>query len=232
MSVLSASLHGTRRLMVGLGQYGLLLGPVRRALVEPGAEIRDELLRLLLCHYGKLLWQQGLNAGCAGNLSARARQEDAIYITPRGANKARLSVSEIERVSLRGLTDQERERVSVEYPMHRACYVADVYVGAVIHTHAPYLTALGLGGVDIGDALPETAAALGGILRVPFAPSGSELLGERVVDALNSGARLLMLERHGALAVGRDLAEAYDRMELGELSAKTALLARGIAAAA
>jgi len=41
-----------------------------------------------------------------------------------------------------------------------------------------------------------------------------------------NGATLVLLEHHGVVSIGRDLPEAYDRMELGEISAKTALLAK------
>jgi L-fuculose-phosphate aldolase len=224
MSMLSASIGGTRRLVVGLGQYGLLLGPVRRALVEPGASFSDELLRLLICHYGRRLWEGGLIAGPCGNLSAKAHRDAEIFITPRAANKSQLSVTDIRRVSL-DPTPLELAHVSVEFPLHRACYVADPGVAAVIHTHAPALTAVGIRGLDITGLLPESEHALAGIRRVPYAPSGSARLGELVGRAVADGAHLLLLERHGAVAVGRDITEAYDRMEFGELCAHTALLA-------
>lgn len=225
MSVLSPWIGGTRRLVLHAGQYGLLLGPVRRAFVEPAAAAHDELLRLLLCHYGKQLWAVGLNAGRCGNLSARGPQRETIFITPRAANKARLSVSDIQRVSLRAPV--AISAVSVEFPMHRACYLARPGVGAVIHTHAAALTAAGIRCPGFADMLPEAAAALGAVKLIPHAPSGSDLLAERVFDAVGGGASLLLLERHGAVTVGRNLAEAYELMEFGELTAKTALLASG-----
>lgn len=223
--MLSSWIGGTRRLMLDVGQYGLLLGPVRRALVEPAASARDEPLRLLLCYYGKRCWQAGMIAGRCGNLSARLSGGDQIYITPQAANKSRLNAAAIERVSLLETTPADRERASVEFPMHRACYLADPRVGAVIHTHAPALTAAGIRRLDVTRTLPEVKAAIGGIRRLAYAPSGSEDLADRVGEAVAEGAGLMVLERHGAVSVGRDLAEAYDRMEFGELSAKTVLLA-------
>lgn len=226
MSVLSASIGGTRRLVIGIGQYGLLLGPIRRAVVEPAAAVSDEVLRLLLCHYGKRLWEVGLIAGSCGNLSARSRARQSVYVTPRSANKSRLIVSDIRRVPLDPAPSDLTE-ISVEFPMHRASYLADPAVGAVIHTHAPALTAVGIRRLDLAEFLPEVEASVGSVRWLPFAPSGSQALADRVGDAVAQGARLLLLERHGAVSVGRELAEAYDRMELGELSARTALLAGG-----
>lgn len=224
MSVLSASLVGTRRFISGLGQSGLLFTPVRRTLVEPGARVRGELRPLLLCHYGYQLWSRGLIAGCCGNLSARMQDGAAIYITPRTVNKSRLLARDILRVPL-DATPEQLADVSVEFPMHRACYRLRPEVGAVIHTHAPALTALGLRHVAIGDLLPEAAHALGGVARVPYHPSGSEALAGAVADAVAAGNGLILLEQHGAVSVGRDVPEAYDRMELGELSAQAVVLA-------
>lgn len=225
MSRLSPWIGGTRRLVGHVGQYGLLLGPFRRALVEPAAAASDEALRLLLCYHGRLAWQVGLIAGCCGNLSARLHRRDAIYITARGVNKARLSAYDVQLVPLHSATEKGYEKVSVEFPMHRGCYMADPDVGAVIHTHAPALTALSIRKLDIEEMLPEAAAALGPIATIPHLSSGSWELADAVGNAVMRGARLLVLERHGAVTVGRTIAEAYDRMEFGELTARTALMA-------
>jgi L-fuculose-phosphate aldolase len=223
---LSPLIGGTRRLVLHVGQYGLLLGPVRRALLEPAAAASDEALRLLVCYYGERLWAAGLIAGSCGNLSARLRDHETVYITPRSTNKSRLRAPDIVRVSLRPGT-RSVGRASVEFPMHRACYLASPNVGAVIHTHAPALTGLGLRDIDLEKLLPEAANALGKIARITYAPSGSEKLGSMVANAVVDGATLMLLERHGAVSVGHDLAEAYERMELGELTAKAALLGSG-----
>jgi hypothetical protein len=156
MSVLSPWFGGTRRLVGHVGQSGLLFGPIRRAIVEPAAAAHDEALRLLLCYHGKRAWQAGLIAGCCGNLSARLHNKDAIYITPRGADKSRLHASDIRVVGLFTAPELNAD-ASVELPLHRACYLADVRIGAVIHTHAPALTALGIRDLDLVSILPEAA---------------------------------------------------------------------------
>lgn len=230
MSVLSPWIGGTRRLVGHVGQSGLLFGPIRRAIVEPAASAHDEALRLLLCYHGKRAWQAGLIAGSCGNLSARLHNRDAIYITPRAANKSRLHASDIQVVDLHS-TPEMFQHVSVELPLHRACYLADPTVGAVIHTHAPALTALGIRSLDLGDLLPEAAASLGRVTRLPYQPAGSAGLAEAVGEAVADGARLLLLAHHGAVTVGETLGETYERMELGELSARTVLMASGDLAA-
>lgn len=226
MSKLRSWLGGTRRLVLDVGRHGLLLGPVRRAIVEPAAGVSNEVRGLLLSYYGERLSHAGFIAGSSGNLSVRLNDPKTISITPHASNKAFLRRSDLARVSLDD-DGYDRQRVSVEYPMHRACYLADDQVGAVIHTHAPALTAVGILGLDLAEVLPEIKESFGAIRRIPYTPSGSQALADAVGDAVRDGAKLVILERHGAVSVGRDLSQACDRMELGELSARTVLWARG-----
>lgn len=191
----------------------------REAAEDLEARLREE-----LCRVGRRLHEAGLIAGLAGNLSARL-PDDAVLVTPRGIRKDGLRPGELVRLDLERPADDDLARATTEWPMHRACYRAAAASGSVIHTHAPALTAAGLRGLDVGDALPEAADSVGGIRLVPWAPAGSEALGRRVARAVEAGAGVLLLARHGALAVGRTPAEAFDRMELAELTARAVLLA-------
>lgn len=227
MSKLRSWLGGTRRLVLDVGRHGLLFGPVRRAFVEPAAGVSNEVRGLLLSYYGERLSHAGLIAGSSGNLSARLNDPNTIYITPHASNKAFLRRSDLSRVTLDD-DAYDRSRVSMEYPMHRACYLADARVGAVIHTHAPALTAAGILGLDVAEVLPEIKGSFGTIRCIPYAPAGSQELANAVGDAVREGAKLVILQRHGAVSVGADLSQACDRMELGELSARTVLWAGGV----
>ena len=175
-----------------------------------------------LCRACRRLAREGLIAGRAGNLSLRA--EDMVYVTPRGVNKARLRPAQVVRTPLARPADTV-PGASVEYRMHRACYVAAAGIGAVVHTHAPALTALGLLGLDLS-SIPEAQENVGGVALVPFQPSGSDALADVVAHAAAAGAGVLLLRGHGATAVGRDLDEACDRMSLAELTARAIVLAR------
>lgn len=222
--MLLSPLGRARGLFLDLGRYGTRVGPLRRALVEPAAILSDDALSLLICDCGRCLGAAGLIAGTCGNLSARCRSRNFIWITRTGANKSRLRAIDLRRIPLSASAEVDRD-ISCEFPMHRACYVVDASIGAVIHTHAPGLTALGIRDVDLDAVLPEAASSVGGVSRIPYLPSGSEQLAAAVGEAVSAGAHLLLLQRHGAVAVGRTLNEAADRMELGELSARAVLLA-------
>lgn len=210
----------------------------------------EEEARSELCRTGRRLYRSGLVAGTAGNFSVRlavdtedrrtAREDEprgtggpsgsggsVLLVTPRGAHKGRLSPEDLVRLPLEGATERALARATTELPLHRAIYRTSPSVRVVLHTHAPCLTALGLRELSLESHLPEVEAAVGRIRTIPFAPSGTDELGRAAAAAVDEGAAVLVLRRHGALAVGRDLEEAENRMELAELSARTVLLAHG-----
>jgi len=191
---------------------------------------QESALREAVCAAGRALHDRGLLAGTAGNLSARLGS-DRIVVTPRGVRKDRLAPGDLITLHLNRPDPDGLSLATTEWPMHRACYLAShpesAAVGAVLHTHAAALTAAGLRDLDLGAELPELELAAGRVASVAFAPSGSQELGAAVGEAVAAGARVLLLKRHGALAVGATLDEAYDRMELAELAARAVVLAGG-----
>lgn len=178
-----------------------------------------------LCRAGRRLHEHGLIAGLAGNLSVRL-DEDRLLITPRGTNKGQLRPRDMVTLPLKGHDHGETTQASTELPFHRACYVASDEVGAVVHTHAPALTAIGIRGLDITSTLPELELAVGSVVLLDFAPSGSERLGSATGGAVAEGAGVILLKNHGAVSVGGDLDDAVNRMELAELAAYTVLLSQ------
>jgi ribulose-5-phosphate 4-epimerase/fuculose-1-phosphate aldolase len=182
-------------------------------------------IREALCRVGRALHEAGLLAGTTGNLSVRL-DDRHVLVTPRAVRKDRITPEELVTVDLVQPSPEALGRATTEWPAHRACYQTDPSLRAVIHTHAPALTAIGIRGLDLAADLPELSAAVGRITIVPFAPSGSEEMGTVVGNAVAEGGRLLLLVRHGVISVGDSLDQAYDRTEMGELAAKAVLWGR------
>jgi len=117
----------------------------------------------------------------------------------------------------------EAGRPSSDLAIHRAVYAARPDVRAVAHAHLPASLALTLAGeVPDPSVLPETTLLLPRLPFVPFAPPGSGELAGAVASAFadSSGgepAGAVLLERHGAIAVGAHVEQAIDRLELVEL---------------
>ena len=101
-------------------------------------------------------------------------------------------------------------------------------VNAVIHTHQPYATAVGL----VEDELPGCLVTILDACRtaVPVAPftiSSDEGMGKLTVDYCKD-ALAVILRNHGVIAFGKDLDEALCSAVYLEESAKTYLAARAL----
>jgi L-fuculose-phosphate aldolase len=74
-------------------------------------------------------------------------------------------------------------------------------------------------------ALPETALFLPRLPYLSFGEPGSDELADRIATALTEPpepfAQVVLLERHGAVAVGASLDAAVDRLELVEVLCRT-----------
>lgn len=154
----------------------------------------------------------GLVHGTAGNLSLRAGE--AVAVTPTGAALETLTAQEIAVVDLDGVQRAGELRPTSEIDLHLGVY-RRYQAGAVVHTHAPYATALAC----VLDELPLVhyqLLALGGPVRVaPYATFGTAELAEATLDALEGRTAALMAS-HGAISFGADLTQAVENTRLLE----------------
>jgi L-ribulose-5-phosphate 4-epimerase len=101
-------------------------------------------------------------------------------------------------------------------------------VNAIIHTHQPYATAVGL----VTDALPACLVTIidannGAVNVAPFTISSDEGMGILTVKyAANSLA--VILKNHGVIAFGKNLDEALASAVYLEESSKTYIFARSV----
>ena len=191
---------------------------------------------------GRRLGARGLISAGEGNLSVRL-DASRILVTPTGRRKDELETNDLVVVRL-GHPHDEARSVSGFAPtsdlaIHLAIHAARPDVGAVVHAHLPASMALTLAG-EVPDpaALPETALFVPRLPYLSLGVPGSEELAARVAEALSQPPEpfpgAVLLERHGAVAVGADVDQALDRLELVEVLCRTwrdALLIRAARAA-
>jgi L-fuculose-phosphate aldolase len=184
--------------------------------------VDDRALRDALVAGGARLGARGLIAAAEGNLSVRLPQ-DRILITPAGRRKDALDPGELVVVGLDEAAANDDgpaggPRPSSDLAIHRAIYRARPDVAAIVHAHVPAAMALTLAGETPDPAaLPETALLLPRLPLVPFGAPGSPELAARIAAAFVEGDSrpgAVLLEVHGAVAVGAGIAEALDRIEL------------------
>jgi L-fuculose-phosphate aldolase len=156
---------------------------------------------------------EGLVHGTAGNISERV--EDLIAVTPTGGEFASLTAEEVVVVDRDGEPMEGDLLPTSELALHLGVY-RRYDAGAVVHTHAPYATAVSC---VLDRELPVIhyqMLALGGPVRIaPYATFGTEELAERTVDALEERAAALMAN-HGAITYGPSLDAAVAQSTLLE----------------
>jgi L-fuculose-phosphate aldolase len=165
-----------------------------------------------------------------GNVSCRLGRQ-RILVTPAGADKGQLRPSDLLVVDLADGHVRGRGRPSTELLMHLAAYAARPDAGAVVHSHPVTALAFTVAGVPPPDRLlPEAVLVLGRVAVAPFATPGTAEV-PRSLAPYWAGHEVILLERHGALAMGADLRQAFDRMETLERVCQVAWRARVLAGA-
>jgi L-fuculose-phosphate aldolase len=160
-----------------------------------------------------------------GNVSARLGR-GRLLVTPSGANKGFISARDLVVVRESDGAVVGRGRASTELRMHLAAYAARPDVNAVVHAHPITAVALTVAGLPPpNDLMPEASVVLGEVVVAPFSTPGTDEV-PRALAPFIGAHDVLLLERHGALALGRDLFQAYDRLETLERVAQVALAAR------
>jgi L-fuculose-phosphate aldolase len=149
---------------------------------------------------------EGLVPGTAGNVSARDGQQ--VAITPTGATLAELQPDQVSVVHLDGhLVEGELEPTS-ELDLHLGVY-RRYEAGAVVHTHAPWATALSCA-LDELPCVHYSMLLLGGAVKVaPYATFGTPELAESVIQALE-GRTAALMANHGAIAYGAGMDQAVE----------------------
>jgi L-fuculose-phosphate aldolase len=172
----------------------------------------------------RMLHRKNYLAATDGNVSVRLG--DRVLTTPSGVHKGMMEADQVLTVDLEGRVLMGEGRPTSEIRMHLLTYELRPEVGAVVHAHLPYATACTLAGIDLLEPiLPEVVITLGGIPTAPYATPGTEQVAESIREFIREYDAIL-LSRHGAMTVGPNVTDAYNKMEKLEHTARVVLAAR------
>jgi L-fuculose-phosphate aldolase len=165
-----------------------------------------------LCETGRRMVAGGLVLGTSGNVSLR--KGELVAVTPGGVALDRLTPADCPVLDIRGEVVDGARKPSSEVPMHLAVYQA-TGVRAIVHTHSRYAVVVATTMTEL-PPIHYNALLLGGVVRVaPYATYGTPELAAHVSAAL-AGRQAALMANHGAVAVGDDLPQAFDRAVLLE----------------
>lgn len=177
--------------------------------------LREDLIEIC-----RKIEEKGFIAATDGNVSCRAGS-DRLLITPSGRSKGALETADLLLVNLHGEVFSGEGKPSSEIRMHLLVYQKRPDVQAVVHAHPPLLTAFTLAGVPFtAEALPEVWLTIGRVPTAPYATPSTEEVPESIAPFIEHHQAIL-LERHGSLTLGKNLKEAYRRLEKLEHAAHT-----------
>ncbi len=164
---------------------------------------------------GKLVFQKGWVAANDGNISIRL-DDERIMCTPTGVSKGMMSVDDIIVVDYEGNKISGRLERTSEIMMHLTIYNIRPDVDSVVHAHPPTATGFAAAGRALDTALlPEVIIGLGCVPLAGYGLPGTDALTEPMLPLIPKYDALL-LGNHGAVSYGKDVMQAYFRMETVE----------------
>ena len=190
--------------------------------------------RPLMVEVAHLIYSRHLTNSAGGNLSCRV--DGRIYVTPRylgSKNRWQLTEEMVLVFDEQGHpVSGDPALVSRESQMHFGCYRHFAEINGVVHAHARYLSVFAAAGEPVVPT-NEYTEKFGTVEVIRPLPSHSTELAEAVVEKIRPRRATLqknglgfVLAWHGAVAVGRNLVDAYDTLDRLEDSAHTLLMLR------
>ena len=184
---------------------------------EPNTEakLREDLKKV--CN---LAYHKGLISGTEGNFSAKI-SDDLILVTPRNSHKGFVEANDFVIVDLNGNTISNGNRQPTsELALHLEAYKKRPDVNAVVHAHPPTVVSFSVAGLDFNQpVIPEIIVLLGEVPTVPYCEPGTQKLGELAGVYLEKHDAII-LDHHGVVTLGKDIFNAYYKLESLEHAAK------------
>ncbi len=184
--------------------------------------------RVALIEAARSMAALGINQGSAGNISVRAG--DAMLITPSAIPYDDITPEMVALMPLDGEYGawEGPKRPSSEWRFHLDIFRARPEIGAIVHTHAPYATAIAMTRRDIPPCHYMITRFGGATVRcAPYAVFGTAALSTVALAALEN-RKACLLANHGFIATGATLEAAMAAAVELEALAKQYILSLSI----
>lgn len=173
----------------------------------------------------RLMHQQGFVSATDGNVSVRL-DDNAFLITPSGINKCFLNEESLIIIDKNGTLLDGLLKPSSEFLMHIKAYENRPDIKSVIHAHPPHLLAFSLVGEELPeDLLPEVILTIGKIPTASYATPTTPEVPAAIAELIKLHDAIT-LAKHGSLTVGKNIFDAYNKLEKIEHAAHIAIIAR------
>ena len=182
-------------------------------------EHRQDLLRIC-----RLIYDKGWVAMNDGNVSIRL-DDDRILCTPTAISKGFVEPEDLIICDQAGKKIEGHRNGTSEIAMHLTIYSLRPDVRSIVHAHPPTATGFASAGRALNKAmLPEVVIQLGAVPLAAYGLPGTPALSDGMLPFI-ANYDAMLLENHGCTAYGRDVWEAFFRMEMVEHFARITFVA-------
>jgi D-3-phosphoglycerate dehydrogenase len=160
--------------------------------------------------------------GTAGNVSAKVKLpngQDAFLVTPSTVEYETMQIEDLVLIDVEGNTILGKRNPTSERRLHLAIYLAREDIKAIVHSHAPFSTALSIARMPIGPIVDEIIPFIGGCEVAEFGMAGTDELAANAVEALGDNLAVF-IANHGNVACGSTLEQAWTVCQQVESAAK------------
>jgi L-fuculose-phosphate aldolase len=169
-----------------------------------------------ICHK---VYNKGFVAAADGNLSVRT-SKDTIIITRSGICKGDVQKEDLIETDLNGNIINGIGRISTENKIHLYIYSKREDVNAVVHAHPVYTTAFAAArGNYPSNIFPEVILTLGDIPVCEYGTPSTDQVPDSLAPYIHKGWAYI-LKNHGAVALGKNIDDAFHKMEKLEHTSK------------
>jgi len=171
------------------------------------------------------LYEKGFVSATDGNVSARLANGN-ILTTPTSMNKGRVGMSDLVEVTIEGRPVTLSRQASTELDMHLFIYLQRSDIQAVVHAHPVYATGFAAARIPLTECVfPEVVVGLGAIPLARYATPSTDEVADSLAPFVKH-ADAILLCNHGVVTYGKDLDDAYFKMEKVEHVAHMTFVAR------
>lgn len=186
-------------------------------------------LRQQICEIGRRMHEKNFVAANDGNISVRL-DANRVLTTPTGVSKGFMTPESMVIVDLEG-RPLFAGKPSSEILLHLFVYRERPEVQAVVHAHPLHATGFAVAGISFEECVtPEIIVTLGSIPLASYGTPSTQKLPDTLRPFIHHHDAFL-LANHGAVTVGRDLWEAYYKMERLEHYAHIIFISRQLGGA-
>ena len=181
-------------------------------------------LRERMADMGRRIWAKDYVDGNGGNLTIRVG-DNLVLCTPTLISKGFMTADDMCLIDFDGKQYAGKRKRTSEAMTHMAIMKRQPKAKACCHAHPPHATAFAVAGVVPPTCMiPEAEVFLGQIgyapYRTPGTPENAEVVGSVGVDHQS-----ILMENHGVITWGKDIEDAYWKMENTDAYCKTVWMA-------